>query len=83
MHKNRKEVYQRLFNKLIINQNKIILKFISVQQQRGYNDCGLFALAFFISLFHNEDPHEKLYIQEEMRKHYTHCKVNENVTDFP
>ena len=55
---------------------------MNVQQQRGSDDCGLFSLAYFISLYNDEDPTDKLYIQDEMRQHFNLCNANENIEDF-
>ena len=82
MYKTRRSVYEKLFKKILPHQDNVIIKFVNVQQQRGYDDCGLFALAYFISLFNDEDPSDKLYIQDEMRQHYNNCNTNENIIDF-
>jgi hypothetical protein len=62
MYKVRRSIYQKLFKKLLPQQDSVIIKFMNVQQQRGSDDCGLFSLAYFISLYNDEDPTDKLYI---------------------
>jgi hypothetical protein len=62
MYKVRRRIYQKLFKKLLPQQDSVIIKFMNVQQQRGSDDCGLFSLAYFISLYNDEDPTDKLYI---------------------
>ena len=78
----RRQVYKKLFKKLLPQHDQIVLKFVNVQQQRGSNDCGLFAIGFFISFFNDEDPSDKLYVQDEMRQHFIKCNTIEIITDF-
>ena len=49
------------------SEKEIMLKYVSVQQQLGSYDCGLFALAFATSLVHGCDPAKTTYIQVRMR----------------
>ena len=79
----RKEIYCKLFKKILPFERQIILNYANTQQQSGVNDCGLFAIGFFITLFKNEDPSEKHYIQKKMRKHYQICNRSELVMNFP
>ncbi len=78
----RRSIYQKLFKKLLPQQDSVIIKFMNVQQQRGSDDCGLFLLAYFISLYNDEDPADKLYVQDEMRQHLNLCNADENKVDF-
>ena len=67
MYKARRSIYQNLFKKLLPQQDSVIIKFMNVQQQRGSDDCGLFSLAFLILLYNDEDPVNKLNVQDKIR----------------
>ena len=56
---------------------------MSMQQQAGSTDCGVFAIAVVTSLAHDEDPSEIKYIQEEMRQHLLECITKEDLICFP
>jgi hypothetical protein len=47
----------------------------------AYFHIILFSLAYFISLY-NDDPADKLYVQDEMRQPFNLCIANENIVDF-
>ena len=47
----------------------ITLKYINVQRQSATSNCGLFALAFVMSLLDKVNPETKLYDQKLMRQH--------------
>ena len=40
-----------------------------VQLQKGYKDCGCFAIAFFVSLMFGDDPAALCYDQKEFIRH--------------
>ena len=54
-----------------------------VQQQRGYNDCGLFACAYATSIVFNQNPVNVIYTQQSLRKHFTEIIKTNNLTVFP
>ena len=56
---------------------------MSMQQQTGSTDCGVFAIAVITSLTHNEDPSKIKYSQEEMRQHLLECITEGDLTCFP
>jgi len=87
-------VYDLLFTRLDADTRTTIMKIfglkkprdiiiMSVQQQTGSTDCGVFVIAVMTSLAHDEDPSEIKYIQEEMRQHLLECITEGDLTCFP
>ena len=62
---------------------QMIISYQEVQEQRGANDCGLFALAFATSLCTGEDPTKFTYIQHQLRNHLIACLEMQWMTPFP
>ena len=67
---------------------------IKVQKQKGYDDCGLFAIAHTVKLarkfvantiaYANRcDPGKLKYQQSEMRSHLVNCFGKTKMTSFP
>ena len=54
-----------------------------VQQQNNGVDCGVFAIAFAVSLAFKEDPTLIVYNIGEMRNHLVDCIENGRMTPFP
>ena len=70
----------------ITNKQKIVLNILSikyVQQQLGFDDCGLFALAFTTSLCYKQKVNQLTFQQPLMRQHYRDCLKNGIATMFP
>ena len=63
--------------------SSITLNFPNMQKQRGHNDCGLFALAFAMSLCARKDPCKTNYIQHKFRVHLIECLENRSMSLFP
>jgi hypothetical protein len=58
--------------KILVNgllPGECVIHYPPVSQQKGSNDCGLYAIAFAASLCANEDPSGVCYIQNRMRGH--------------
>lgn len=64
-------------------ENEITIEFMPVQKQIGSNDCGVFALAYAVSLCHAKDPVLLHYDQTKIRKHLVQCFETENIIEFP
>ena len=66
-------------------EKSVIVEFVDVQEQKGANDCGLFALAYITSICNGQDPATLLYDQAAMRPHLQECfeKGEIHVTPFP
>ncbi len=56
---------------------------VTVQQQRGTADCGMFAVAFAISLCTGSDPVTLTFEQMKMRDHLLQCFEKRKITPFP
>ena len=53
------------------------------QRQNGTQDCGLFAIAFAMSIACGEDPSKRTYNQDLMREHLVDCFSKKVVQLFP
>ena len=56
---------------------------VRVQQQQGTVDCGLFAIAYVISLANGKDPARVKYAQESMRAFFSNCIKKRHLEVFP
>lgn len=63
--------------------HNVHLQWPVVQQQRGSNDCGLFAIANSLALCRGEDPSRMEYQQSAMRQHLLTCFQVEHIKPFP
>lgn len=64
-------------------KTKIDVAFMDVQMQSGASDCGLFALAFAMSLCAGDNPSQVQYVQHSMRDHLLACIEKRAITAFP
>jgi hypothetical protein len=53
------------------------------QQQQGYSDCGLYAIAAAVDLACGNDPMNIQYDQSSMRKHLLECFEGKCISVFP
>ena len=56
---------------------------LSVQQQAGIHDCGIFAIAYAVETCHRNDVQKTVFDQKLMRKHLHDCFNNGILTPFP
>ena len=68
---------------LFTQPKAITLNFPDVQVQRGSSDCGLFSIAFAVTLCTGFDPVEIKYAQKLFRDHLMQCIQNQHFTPFP
>ena len=61
----------------------ITIHYFDVQWQSGYNNCGLFAIAFAASLCTGEYATNKTFDQSAMREHLKKCFITGNLYPFP
>ena len=55
-----------------------------IQQQKGYEDCGVFAIAFATEIcFGNAMAVHVRFKQTKMRAHLKNCMKNKRLTSFP
>ena len=53
-----------------------------IQNQVGCSDCGLFAIAFAVSICLGMNPSKFIYDQENMRRHLIECIENQKFSNF-
>lgn len=53
----------------ILKMHMFTLLFPNVQFQQGFDDCGLFAIAFSVSLCYGEDQCCTVYFQHKLWQH--------------
>ena len=53
------------------------------QNQAGGSDCGLFAIAFAVSICLGTNPSKFVYDQRKMRPHLIECLENQKFCNFP
>ena len=95
-HNDCREVYDRLnsgnitakvsdeaANMLCCRKPEIRVLVKSVQQQRNYIDCGVFAIAFTNSLGFEDRPEEIIYDSKVMHQHLLNCLGNKRMEHFP
>ena len=75
--------YTKDLLKRLLKNTTIKIFVVRPQIQNGYNDCGLFALAFATSLANGEDLSNIKYDQSLMRKHLQVCFENKELNSFP
>ena len=56
---------------------------LSVQQQNGMLDCGLFAIANAVEVCYGKNPESTIYKQKEMRQHLFRCFNEGLLSPFP
>lgn len=59
------------------------IEYHSVQQQHNMIECGVFAIAFVISLTFGKDPSILVYDLAKMRQHLYSILIDENYEEFP
>ena len=89
------DVYDSLFDNVDCASSKVILDLFGdsklhinmkkVQKQHGTDDCGLFAIAFAVSLARKVDPASShvCFEQSRMRSHLINCLQEANFCPFP
>ena len=59
------------------------LAFVDLHKQDGYNDCGVFAVAFAATLCFDQQPGKFIFHQNQMRQHLLACLERSCFTMFP
>lgn len=65
------------------HQSVLEIQKMSVQQQHGTIDCGLFSIAFAVELCLGRNPQHASFEQKKMRDHLYSCFTNGVITSFP
>lgn len=83
LHEKHKIVLRRLYPNFVFNSNTV--EFPPVQKQKGCNDCGIYAIAFAVSLALGSWPVESLvrYDYNQMRPHLIEIFKSNLITGFP
>ena len=68
---------------MFFDKKAIKIRNVHIQQQIGGSDCGLFAIANTVALYHGKDPGTLLFNQKVMREHLRKCFVAGILTEFP
>lgn len=66
-----------------LSQAYIFLTFLSVQQQTGASECGLYSLAFSYTLCAGDDPAVLEYRESDFRSHFLRCLNENDIFPFP
>ncbi|XP_047123038.2 uncharacterized protein LOC124806314 [Hydra vulgaris] len=79
------ETQKQICALLKYKKDEITVKVLSVQQQDGGIDCGLFSIAFIeFILSQNRYPIEDIWFdQTKLRNHALSCLINNLITPFP
>ncbi|KAL5500795.1 hypothetical protein EMCRGX_G012400 [Ephydatia muelleri] len=62
---------------------QITVQYVSVQYQKGSQDCGLFAIAFACEICFGKDPSSVTFVQSTMRQHLIEGLEQGNILPFP
>jgi len=81
LHKHHEQFLKRLFPTYNFEKNPV--KFPTVQQQPNYSDCGVFAIAFAISLLFDIKPDKVKYEHKLMRSHLIKILETNIIEHFP
>ena len=65
------------------SQSVLQIHKMSVQQQQGTLDCGLFAIAFAVEVCSGRNPQCASFDQKKMREHLYTCLRKGMLTSFP
>ena len=67
----------------LLGGNLVSLDFVPVQQQTNDSDCGVFAIAFAVSLALGTDPMHVTFDIHRMRLHLAACLKDKKLNMFP
>jgi len=65
------------------DKSQFTLKFVDVHKQDGWNDCGLFSIAYTVALSFDLQPGTCVFEQNLMRLHLIRCLESHKFTTFP
>ena len=65
------------------NSPSFVLKFVDMYKQYGSNDCGIFSIAYSVTLCLGEKPGSFLFDQQLMRGHLVEWLQNQSFSMFP
>jgi len=74
---------RHVYRRISPENNLFYVQSVNVMPQFDANDCGLFAIAYIISIAHEKDPAKLMYNQKSMRQHFNNCILSGIWTEFP
>ena len=75
--------YETFLRKLFPHFDEIPKYFQKVQYQNNLDDCGVFAIAFAVSLFFQQNPSQIVYDTNKMRSHLYNIFERKTLVHFP
>jgi hypothetical protein len=76
-------IKKQISSLLFEDSSSITINIPYVHYQPNYVDCGVFAIAFLVSLLFNQDPATLTYNEASMRSHLLKCLKEGKFTPFP
>ena len=73
----------RIDNQQTTSKNRVEAYTLNMQQQKGFFDCGLFAIACAYELCNGNNPAKINFKQSDMRKHFQSCLDAKKLSAFP
>ena len=74
---------KQIANVIQTQEERISIEIMPVQQQANSVGCGLYALAFAVSLLHGRDPCQEHYDEGKIRTRFLKCIQTKKITPFP
>ena len=65
------------------NESSLKIRKLSVQQQKGSLDCGVFSVAYAVEVCMGRNPQYAFFDQEKMRQHLCICLSEGTLKPFP
>ena len=63
--------------------DSITINVQNMDKQTGGRDCGIFAIAYAVSLALGKNPAQYIYFQRQLRSHLLTCLEKQSFTEFP
>ena len=73
----------RIYGSLPVFPPRSSLHIVSVQQQEGVHDCGLFSVAYATEVCLGRKPESVSFDQQLMRQHLINCLNEKHFQSFP
>ena len=72
-----------LYNAYSSDSDTLEIQTLSVQQQQGNKDCGVFSIATAVELCNGNNPETARFDQSQLRSHLIKCFTNQKLVSFP
>ena len=77
------KVAKQIFDLSFCESDNLNINLKPVQQQTNGTNCGIFAIAYALSIVHGIDPTTIRFEEKRMRKHLVTCMEQKKLTPFP